>query len=255
MVCTSGTFEQPIPATATLIQREMGYGLSGVPSFDINSTCLSFVTGLDVISYMIAAGRYEKVLLVSTEIASKGLNWDHKESAALFGDGAAAVVVGSAEEGSNSKIVCSLMETYGEGAHLSEIRGGGTKMHASEFSEQTEKEFLFDMDGLGIYRLTSKLMPDFVDRLLKLAGIQMKDIQLVVPHQGSAMAVRLLSRKLGISKKQLMYITSDHGNTIAASIPMGLHEAIRQHRIKRGDRILLLGTSAGMSLGGIVLDY
>lgn len=255
LVCTSGTFEQPIPSTATLIQREMGHGLSGIPSFDINSTCLSFVTGLDVISYMIAAGKYKKVLLVSTEIASKGLNWEHKESAALFGDGAAAVIVGRSEPGSRSQIISSLMETYGDGAHLSEIRGGGTRIPPSAFNEQTEKDFLFDMDGPGIYRMASRYLPAFVNRLLKSANTEMKDIRLVIPHQGSAMAVRLLSRKLGISKEQLMYNTVDHGNTVAASIPMGLHEAIKQKRIERGDRVLLLGTSAGLSLGGIVLDY
>lgn len=100
LVCTSGTKEQPLPSTAVLIQRAMGQEDSGVPAFDLDSTCLSFVTGLDVMSYMVAAGRYRHVLLVSSEIASVGLNWAEKESAALFGDGAAAAVIGPAEEGS-----------------------------------------------------------------------------------------------------------------------------------------------------------
>lgn len=93
LVCTSGTMQQPIPCTAAFIQKAMGQEQSGVPAFDINSTCLSFVTGLNVMSYMVHAGRYRRVLLVATEIASKGLSWSNKESAALFGDGAAAVVL------------------------------------------------------------------------------------------------------------------------------------------------------------------
>lgn len=255
LICTSGTSEQPIPCTAALIQYEMGQGHSGIPAFDINTTCLSFVAGLDVVSYMLDAGRYRKVLLVSSEIASIGLNWADKESAALFGDGAVALVVGQSEAGSSSKIIYSALETYGDGARLSEIRGGGSKLHAREHSTRTEKEYLFRMDGTGIFRMASKLMPSFVDRLMTGAGLRMQDMDLIIPHQGSAMAVRLLGRKLGIADHQLMSITHNHGNTIAASIPMGLHEAIVQGRIQRGDRVLLLGTSAGLSLGGIILDY
>ncbi|ULL13859.1 beta-ketoacyl-ACP synthase III [Paenibacillus sp. H1-7] len=253
LVCTSGTMEQPIPSTASLIQRAMGEDHSGVPSFDINSTCLSFLTGFDVMSYMVTSGRYRRVLLVATEIASVGLNWAHKESAALFGDGAAAVVIGPAEEQESSRIVCSAMQTYSQGAHLSQIRGGGTGAHA--LTEQEEAAFLFEMDGQGIYKMASRILPGFVASLLQQASCAMKDIQLVVPHQGSAMAMRLISRKLGISQEQLMFITPTHGNTIAASIPMGLHEAIRERRIDRGSRVLLLGTSAGLSVGGMILDY
>ncbi|WP_028550812.1 beta-ketoacyl-ACP synthase III [Paenibacillus sp. UNC451MF] len=253
LVCTSGTMEQPIPSTAALIQRALGQEHSGVPAFDINSTCLSFLTGLDVMSYMVTSGRYRRILLVSTEIASIGLNWSHKESAALFGDGAAAVIIEAAGEREGSRIVCSAMKTYSHGAHLSQIRGGGTGAHA--LSVQEDEAFLFEMDGQGIYKMASRILPGFVASLLKEAGCSMKDIQVVVPHQGSAMAMRLISRKLNISKEQLMFITPTHGNTIAASIPMGLHEAIREGRITRGSRVLLLGTSAGLSVGGMILDY
>ncbi|MNJ56426.1 3-oxoacyl-[acyl-carrier-protein] synthase 3 [compost metagenome] len=83
----------------------------------------------------------------------------------------------------------------------------------------------------------------------------MTDLKLVIPHQGSAMAMRLISKKLGIAEQQLMNISPTHGNTIAASIPMALHEAIKQGRIQRGERLLLLGTSAGFSVGGMILEY
>lgn len=253
LVSTSGTVEQSIPCTAALIQKALGQEHSGVPAFDINSTCLSFLTGFDVISYMIAAGRYTHVLLVSTEIASIGLNWSHKESAALFGDGAAAVVISLADDDEPSHIICSAMQTYSTGAHFAQIRGGGTKVHP-RFTDELDP-FLFEMDGRAIYKMASNLLPDFVNSLLEMASCPMADLHLVIPHQGSAMAMRLISKKLGISEQQLMNITPTHGNTIAASIPMGLHEAIKQGRIKRGERLLLLGTSAGFSVGGMILEY
>lgn len=255
LVCTSGTMEQPIPCTAALIQEAMGQQHSGVPAFDINSTCLSFVAGLDVMSYMVEAGRYRRVLLVSTEIASKGLNWKQKESAALFGDGAAAAVIAKSGPEERSRILSACMETYSAGAHLSEIRGGGSGRPAGAFAPETAEHYLFDMRGEPLFRMASKKLPDFMNRLLAGAECSIANIKLVIPHQGSAMAMRLLSRKLRISEEQLLYITPDHGNTISASIPMGLHEAIRQGRIERGERVLLLGTSAGLTLGGVVLDY
>ncbi|CAI6017020.1 3-oxoacyl-[acyl-carrier-protein] synthase 3 [Paenibacillus sp. JJ-100] len=255
LVCTSGTKEQPLPSTAVFIQQAMGQENSGVPAFDIDATCLSFLNGLDVISYMVDAGRYQRVLLVATEIASAGLNWKEPESAALFGDGAAAVIIERASEESGSQIVHASLRTYSRGARFSEIAGGGTRQHAVQYNAEQPDPFLFHMDGQAIFRMASRLLPGFVDEMLQATGNQMQDFKLVIPHQGSAMAMRLIRKKLGIPEERFMDITYGHGNTIAASIPMGLHEAIRQQRIQRGDRVLIIGTAAGLSLGGLIFDY
>ncbi|OWA36016.1 3-oxoacyl-ACP synthase [Saccharibacillus sp. O16] len=255
LVCASGTMQQPIPCTASLIQEALGEQGSGVPCFDINSTCLSFVTALDVMSYLMDAGRYQRILIVSSEIASKGLDWSNKESAALFGDGAAAAVLERTVQGENSQILHAHMTTHSGGAHHSEIRGGGSALPASLYREEAAVDYLFTMDGEGIFRQASRLLPDFMNELLGGAGLSMADFKLVVPHQGSVMAMKLLQRKLGISEEQMLYIAPHYGNVIAASIPLGLDMAVREGRIARGDKVLLVGTSAGLSLGGVVLVY
>ncbi|WP_168122854.1 beta-ketoacyl-ACP synthase III [Paenibacillus sp. HB172176] len=255
LVCTSGTKEQALPSTASFIQLALGDELQGVPAFDIDATCLSFLAGLDLMSHLVAAGRYRHVLLVASETASAGLNWEEKESAALFGDGAAAAVIGPSAEEDASRIVGAKLRTYSAGARLSEVRGGGTRLHPREHSAETEADFLFHMNGPAIFKMASKLLPGFVDELLAPSGTKMADFKAVIPHQGSAMSMRLMSKKLGIAKEQLIYITPNHGNTIAASIPMGLHEAIIQGKARRGDRLLLLGTAAGLSIGGMIVDY
>jgi 3-oxoacyl-[acyl-carrier-protein] synthase-3 len=255
LVSASGTKEQALPCSAVFIQKAMGMEHSGVPAFDIDSTCLSFLAALDAMSCMIAAGRYRYVLIVSSEIASVGLDWRHKESAALFGDGAAAVVIGPSGDGEKAGIVGASLRTFSAGAPYSEIRAGGTKHHPLGPAPAQPNDYLFQMDGPAIFKMVSRLLPDFTDELLKDAGTRMKDLKAVIPHQGSAMAVRLMRKKLGISERQLVYITPNHGNTIAASIPMGLHESIRTGRIERGDRVLLIGTAAGLTLGGLVFDY
>lgn len=255
LVCTSGTMEQLIPSTASLIHRQLGGRMGGTPAFDINSTCLSFLTGLDTISYLVDASRYDRVLLVATEVASAGIDWSDKESCSIFGDGAAAVIIGKSSDNEPAKIIASRMETYSDGASLTEYRGGGTRQPGPTYTRAVAKDFSFQMDGKGVFRMASKLMPDFFSQLLDLGQTSLEDIKLVIPHQASLMSMRLVRKKLEIPQEKFMVIAENHGNTIAASLPMGLHEAIRQNRIQRGDRVMLLGTSAGFSMGGLVFDY
>ncbi|MNH31613.1 3-oxoacyl-[acyl-carrier-protein] synthase 3 [compost metagenome] len=94
-----------------------------------------------------------------------------------------------------------------------------------------------------------------MEKLLATSNCTMNDIDLVVPHQASGMAMRILRNKLGIEEAKFMNIIHNHGNTIASSIPIALHEAIVQHKIQRGNKIMLIGTSAGLSIGGVVFEY
>lgn len=255
IVSASGTTEQAIPCTASLIYKELAPQHQGIPAFDLDSTCLSFITALDHLSYLIEAKRYRYILLVSTEIASVELNWHHKESSALFGDGAAAVVIGPAE-GGTSKILASRMETYHQGAHLSEIRGGGTKYHPRTYQGDLNlNDFLFDMDGQALYRMSAQHLPRFLQRLLQSANLTLQNIDMVIPHQASPAAMRLIQKRLQIADEQMFSYVDQYGNMIAASVPLGIHLATKQKKIKRGDYLLLLGTSAGLSLGGVLLVY
>lgn len=258
IVSASGTVEQAIPCTASLIYREMDAKHMGIPAFDLNATCLSFVAALDHLSYLITAGRYRHILLISTEIASVGLNWKQKESASLFGDGAVAVVIGPSNEHEQSGILAARMETYTQGATYTEIRGGGTKLHPRNYENKVDiDDFLFDMDGEAVFKLTSKYILHFVNRLLASSSekVELIDVKLVIPHQASMMAMKLIQKRLKIKREQLMIFAHEYGNMIAASIPLGLHLAISSQQIQRGDRLLLIGTSAGLSFGGVLLDY
>lgn len=253
LICTSGTPEQSIPCTAALVQEHLGAIDVGMPAFDINATCLSFITGFDTISYLIDAGRYRRVLLVATEVCT-GLDWNDRESCTLFGDGAAAAILERSTADEGSYILASGMETYSKGAHLTECKGGGNKYHPTAYQHDLAS-LLFKMDGRGVYRLAAEILPRFVDRLLQSAGIKIADLQMVIPHQASLMAMRLICKQLGIAPEKFATIVQNRGNTVAASVPMALHETIHQQQIRRGDRIMLLGTAAGFSVGGIILEY
>ena len=257
IISTSGVLQQAIPCTAAFVQRHLGLESVHTPCFDINSTCLSFLTGLDTISTLIQSGRYKNVLVTSADIASVGLNWNHKESAALFGDGAAAAIFTMSEEDEDSCILSSAMETYSQGIEFCEIVGGGTRAHPREhLPEETIQNFLFEMHGPKVFRLASKVLPQFIKSLLEAANLTLEDINLVVPHQASKPAMDIVfRRRLGLEDDKIASIVSEYGNCIAASLPMALADSIEKKKIKRGDKALLIGVSAGVSIGGITLIY
>lgn len=255
IVSASGSMQMPIPYNAALIHRELQLPDGSGAAFDINSTCLSFVTALDVVSYLIEAGKYKNVLIVSSEIASVGLNYRDLETASLFSDGAAAVVVTRSAEQEQSRIIGSEMSTFSSGWNYCTIPGGGSACPPQNWSPETKELYQFQMDGKEIFRLASQTLPSFVEGLLSKNGTDMSNIDLVIPHQASLPAINILQKKLKIEPHKCVNIVEDYGNMIAASIPTALHLAISRKQLRRGERVLLIGTSAGLSIGGLIFDF
>jgi 3-oxoacyl-[acyl-carrier-protein] synthase-3 len=254
IICASGSMEQALPCTAALVQRALNRPGTIIPCFDVNATCLSFVTALDLASSLLATDRFKTIAIVSTEIASVGLNPEQHEAYALFGDGAAAAIVQKPKDGESNGVIHAQMNTYSEGAEHCRIIGGGTKYHPKTQSPDSDK-FLFSMEGKKVFRLVLETIPEFYDRFMSDSGLKLDDLQLIIPHQASGNGMELVRRKLGIDTSKYMDILAKHGNMIAASIPLALHMAIEQGRIQRGDKVMLLGTSAGMSIGSVVFEY
>jgi len=237
---------QSIPSTAPLIQARLGIPDGRCMAFDVNSTCLSFVTALDIASRMVGGG---KALVVASEVASRGLPWaDDPATAALFGDGAAAVLVTGAGPG---QIRASRMETYPSAYDACTLGAGGTRYDYHSDRDNFDRHSLFHMDGDALFKLTLRHFEPFLDRLLADAGWRRDEVERVVPHQASPGALAHLVKRCGFAADVVVDIVSDYGNQIAASIPTALHMARR--RFPRGERTLLLGTSAGVSLGGMAM--
>ncbi len=252
VINASLTPRQAIPDSSVFLLRELG--LRGVPGFTIHGTCLSFLVALHTASTLISAGAYRRVLIVSAEIASVGRDWKHPESAALFGDGAAAAIVEPTPAGEPSELLGFAMETYPEGAEFTQIRGGGVVRHPNDADTRPE-DHLFEMNGPAIYRLGRPLVGTLLARVYASAGLSgPEDVDLVVPHQASGLALASL-RRYGFAKERVVNIIADYGNCIAASIPMALAHAHREGRLKRGDRVLVLGTGAGFSMAAAALRW
>jgi len=250
IVCGMATPLQAIPCNGALIHERMAKGLD-IPAMDINTTCTSFLSALDLMSCMIEMGRYDKVLIVSGDTASAALNPEQRESYELFSDGAAACVLTKSETG---RILYSRQKTWSEGAHDTEIRGGGGLLPVFSMCDENREDYYFDMKGAKILKLCTKKLPGFIDRCLREAGICREDIKLVVPHQASR-ALDLIMPRLGFPKGTYVNIVSEYGNLISASVPYALCQAIEEGKVCRGDTILLLGTAAGLTANFMLLVY
>jgi len=257
IVSACSVMEQAIPCLASRIQHQLGLGESGIPAFDINATCLSFLVALDQIACAIAVGRYQRVLLVSSEMPSIGLNPDDMATAPLFGDGAAAVILEAGREDEGSALLASHMETYGHGGEFCRFRGAGTAFwpRPGAAPDAGDLTRYFEMDGRALYKLAARKFPSFLRHLLAKAGVNLADIATFVPHQASGKALDYLQAVLNVTPEKIVRILAQQGNQVAASIPSALHHAIGTGRIQRGDVVALLGTGAGVSLGGVVLRY
>jgi 3-oxoacyl-[acyl-carrier-protein] synthase-3 len=254
IVCASGGMEQAIPCTASLIQRELGLAAGGVPCFDVNATCLSFLVGLDVAANYVAAGGYETVLVVSSEASSVAIDWKEPESAVLLGDGAAAALVTRPRAGDASVMYKASFTTDSRGIELAEVKGCGTARHPNR--ADTPPSFnLFHMQGPQVVRYALKQSVPFIERYASTLPFALGDLAALCAHQASLFAVRMGARACGFRDDQVIENIATHGNCVAASIPMVLHDGVRAGRIRRGDRVLLAGTAAGLAVGALALVY
>lgn len=248
LISASAIAVQALPCTAALILKAAGLP-AGIPGFDINSSCVSFISALQVAAGLLNAGTYRRIAIVSADLASRGINWDDEESSLIFGDGAACAIV---ERGDGSSgILASLIETYPQGSELCEIRAGGTRRNPR--SGMVEGDFLFHMDGKKLFRQACGLIEGYLDRLLAASGLALDEIATVVPHQASHLSLEHMRRRLGVAPSVLVDIYRYHGNQVAASIPTALHAAVTSGRFNAGKPVMLIGTAAGLSLAGMVL--
>lgn len=249
----SGTPEQAIPDTGALIQRQLGLGASGTTAMSVHATCLSFLAALDMSASLLMTRRYHNILIVSSDVGSVGLNPAEPESATLLGDAAAAAVVTMTPPGEGSMIHSSLLRTYGEGAYYTTINGGGSRRHPHN-PETRPEDNLFHMDGPGVLRMVRRYSQDFLEHLRPGLSHGLGSIDVVVPHQASKVGLMMLGR-FGWPDTKIMRTLEWLGNCVAASIPATLYDAVRKGRIQRGSEVLLVGTGAGLSMGGIILTY
>lgn len=252
LIGACAVMEQPIPGTALLVQRRLGLGDSGIPAFDVNASCLSFLVALDQALAGFALGKWRRALIVTADIASAAIDHGDPEASVIFGDGAAAVAL---EADGPHLLLASRLSSYGIHADLCHLQAGGTRLRLHEDQAAFIAASYFQMKGPALFRAMSRRFGDFLADLLVTAGQELGSLDLVVPHQASAPALAHLASVIGGDRNRIVDIFSAYGNQVATSLPHALHVARRAGRVTPGSTALLVGSAAGISLGGAVIRW
>jgi len=250
IIVATDTPEVFIPDTAAYLQQRLG--ARNVPAFDMaGSGCAGFVLGLDIARSRAQGGR--RVLLVGVELLTRLMNWRDRSTCVLFGDAAGAAVVGAGK-----KVVEILGFTAGTDGSQADILGlemGGTRAPFTLEGAQAGDHQKVIMKGCEVFREAVSHMSAAAREVLDQAGVGVKDLALVVPHQANLRIIKSVQKALKIPDEMMFINVENYGNTGSASIPLGLWEARGEGRIQPGDLVLLTAFGAGFHWAAMLLRF
>jgi len=249
IIVATGSPELIWPSTACLVQQKMG--ANSAAAFDLQAACTGFTYGIDIASQLLSSGGYKNILLIGAEAMTRYVDWSDRSTCVLFGDGAAAVVVGEVEEGLG--IISSDLGADGNGSDLLEIPNSGSAITHDKLGDVVDQTI--KMNGADVFKFAVRVIPATIESLLNKSGVMLEDISLIVPHQANKRITYSAAEKLGISKEVMVSNISKYGNTGAASIPLALFGLENEGRLEKGDLIITVGFGAGLTWGSNLIKW
>ena len=239
-----------IPSVAAILQKRLG--AHHAAAFDLGAACSGFVYGLEAGGNFIATGMYKKVLVIGAEVFSRILDWEDRNTCVLFGDGAAAAVLGEVEEGYG--LIGSHLGADGDLDEVLIIPAGGSRTPATHETVDNKSHYV-KMKGPEVFKFAVKTMPGAVEKVLENTGISIDELELIVPHQANMRIINAAAKKLGFPAEKFVINLDRYGNTSAASVGLALGEALEKGMIKKGDNIALVGFGAGLTYASCVMKW
>ncbi|MGE3852364.1 MAG: beta-ketoacyl-ACP synthase III [Planctomycetota bacterium] len=237
--------DQPLPATACLLQHQLGATKAG--AFDLQAGCSGFVYSLSVADRFIASGMYKHILVVGVECLSRIIDWTDRATCVLFGDGAGAAVLGPATDGRG--VLASMMAADGSGAPALHVPAGGSALPASAETVANRQHYV-KMAGQEIFKVAVRRLAESLGELLSLAGVTMDDVDLFIPHQANRRIIEATARKLDLDMERVYVNIERYANTSSASVILALDDAIAEGRAKPGNLVAMVAFGAGLTWGG-----
>jgi len=238
------------PSVSAILQKRLG--AHHAAAFDIGAACSGFVYGLEAGGNFIATGIYKKVLVIGAETFSRILDWEDRGTSILFGDGAAAAVLGEVEEGYG--LIGSHLGADGDLDDVLIIPSGGSREQATHETIDKKGHFL-KMKGPEVFKFAVTVVPTAVEKVLEDAEINIKEIDLIIPHQANIRIIKSAAKRLKFPLEKFVINLDKYGNTSAASVGLALGEALEDGRIKKGDNIALVGFGAGLTYASCVMKW
>ena len=251
--------EQYLPCCACQVQAAIG--AVNALAFDVNAACSGFLFALNTADAYLRTGLAENALVIGSEVLSKLVDWTDRGSCILFGDGAGAVVVERCE--ASPGILGRALHSDGTGGGVLQCGArelttpyARTSAAKTDQKQQTDdREHYIQMDGQEVYRFATRRVPQCIEEALADAGLAVPDIDLFVLHQANARIIDAVAKRLHADREKFPTNLERVGNLSSASIPVLLDEQHRQGKLHRGDRIVLAGFGAGLTIGACVMTW
>jgi 3-oxoacyl-[acyl-carrier-protein] synthase III len=247
IVLATSTPDNTFPASAVAVQKNLG--IHEGAAFDLQAVCTGFVYGLSTADAMLKAGHGKRALVIGAETFSRILDWSDRTTCVLFGDGAGAVVL-EAEEGSG--------DLSDRGVLTSHLRSDGRhkeKLYVDGGPSATGTVGHVRMEGREVFKHAVGMISDVINAAFTATGTTADDIDWFVPHQANQRIIDASAKKLGIAAGKVVSTVAKHGNTSAASIPLALHVAVVDGRIKPGNLVMLEAMGGGFTWGSALVRW
>lgn len=243
IIVATSTPDYIFPSTACLIQGQLGN--KGATAFDVQAVCAGFAYALGVADKFIRSGSHKKALVIGTEVFSRILDWQDRGTCVLFGDGAGAVVLTASEK---PGILATALHADGSQYRILNVPGqvcGG---------QVTGDPFL-RMDGQAVFKFAVRVLADVAEEVCAMADIATTSVDWLIPHQANIRIIEATGKKLGVDRERVIVTVDRHGNTSAASVPLALDEAVRDGRIRPGQKVLVEGVGGGFTWGAALIEF
>ena len=237
------------PAVACLVQKALG--ARSAVAFDISAACSGFLFAVTTAKQFLRNGVYRRALVIAAERFTHLLDWNDRSTCVLFGDGAGACVLG--EVSSDRGIVADYLKSEGQYGHLLSV----VMEDRQPLDQKTKTMSLpyIEMHGKELFKVAVNSMAEAVHVALERAGIGLKDVDCVVPHQANDRIISGVANKLGVSREKFFINIEKYGNMSAASIVVALYEAVEQGRVRPGDTVVLVAFGAGLVSAATILKW
>ncbi|WP_159886665.1 beta-ketoacyl-ACP synthase III [Paenibacillus puerhi] len=241
--------DHPFPSTACLVQHELG--ATRAFAFDLSAACSGFVYALEVAAQFVKGGSVRNALVIGSEVISRYLDWEDRSTCVLFGDGAGAALLESADA---ELLLGGAFRSDGSGKELLYMPAGGTAQPATAHTVESRQHVL-KMKGPELFQEVVPIVCETILDACERTGIALDDIRLIVPHQANVHIVEEIADSLNVPLERFYIHLQKVGNTSAASIPLALEEAVGQGRVEPGDYILIAGFGAGLTCGASIIRW
>jgi 3-oxoacyl-[acyl-carrier-protein] synthase-3 len=250
IICSTSSPEYIFPATACIIQDQIGATKAG--AFDLLAACSGFIFATNMAAQAIRSGSIKNALVIGSETLSRFVNWKDRNTCILFGDGAGAFVLQASDKPGG--VLSAVMHSDGSGADSLTLLGGGARYPATEATLHEGKHFV-QMDGKAVFRFATRVMGSAAKEALEIAKLTTNDIQWIIPHQANYRIIETAAKYLKVPMDKFVINVDRYGNTSTASIPIATVEAVEKGQLKSGDKVVFVGFGAGLTWGAMVAEW